>query len=215
MEVYSTEEQQVEAIKKFWQENGTQIILGAAIGLAGFGGWKWYVNSQIEAQEAASADYDKFIELAQKEATTAEATSAELDKFVTAHGDTGYAIFAQLVAAKKSVDAGQFDAALASLKSAEQQTTDSALKGLVSIRVARVQMQLEQYDAAIATLNSIENSGYEARVAELKGDVYSAQGNLDKARVEYQSAVDKGGVEGNALLKMKLDDLALSANVAG
>jgi predicted negative regulator of RcsB-dependent stress response len=215
MEVYSTEEQQVEAIKKFWQENGTQIILGAAIGLAGFGGWKWYVNSQIEAQEAASADYDKFIELAQKEATTAEATSAELDKFVTAHGDTGYAIFAQLVAAKKSVDAGQFDAALASLQSAEQQTTDSALKGLVSIRVARVQMQLEQYDAAIATLNSIENSGYEARVAELKGDVYSAQGNLDKARVEYQSAVDKGGVEGNALLKMKLDDLALSANVAG
>jgi predicted negative regulator of RcsB-dependent stress response len=76
-------------------------------------------------------------------------------------------------------------------------------------------LQLEQFDASIATLNSIENTGYEARVAELKGDVYFAQGDLDKARIEYQSAVDKGGVDGNALLKMKLDDLALSANVAG
>lgn len=215
MEVYSTEEQQVEAIKKFWQENGTQIILGALIGLGGFGGWKWYVNDKIESQETASADYDKFIEATQPLSVNSEATAGELNKFLEAHGDSGYAIFANLVAAKKAVDGGEFDVALGNLQAAEKQTTDSSLKGLVSLRVARVQVQLEQLDAALTTLGSIENSGYDARVAELKGDIYLAKGDADKARVEYQTAADKGGLDGNDLLKMKLDDLALSTKVAG
>ena len=38
MEIYSTEEQQVEAIKSFWKENGSQIIVGAVLGLGGFSG---------------------------------------------------------------------------------------------------------------------------------------------------------------------------------
>ena len=54
------------------------------------------------------------------------------------------------------------------------------------------------------------NEAFAATASELKGDVYLAQGNADKARTEYQAAADKGGLEGNALLKMKLDDLAVS-----
>lgn len=214
MEVYSTEEQQVEAIKKFWSENGKQIVLGALIGLGGFVGWKQYVNSQVEAQEAASAQFEQFIETTQAEGVELDSAQAELQKLLATHGDTGYAIFANLITAKKAVESADFAKALEYLQSASAQVSDDSLKGLVDTRVARVQLQLEQYQAALTTLDSISNEGYVARVAELKGDVYLAQGDATKARMEYQKAADNGGLEGNNLLQMKLDDLTSPATAS-
>jgi len=215
MEIYSTEEQQVEAIKKFWQENGTQIIVGAALGLAGFWGWNFYVDKKIEAQEAASTGFEKFTEVAGATDVNSESVESELKAFVEKHGDSGYAIFVKLIAAKQSVADEKFEVALEHLTSASAQVTDSSLKGLVESRIARVQMELKQYDAAIATLNGISNEGFKSRVAELKGDVYLAKGEIDKARLEYQTAADNGGLQGNNLLQMKLDDLTQSSSNNG
>ena len=80
----------------------------------------------------------------------------------------------------------------------------------MATRIARVNMELKQYDAALKALEGVSNPGYKARVAELKGDIYLAQGNVDKARVEYQTAADVEGAESNNILKMKIDDLAFS-----
>ena len=212
MEVYSTEEQQVEAIKKFWQENGTQILLGAALGLGGWGGWNWYVDDQIAQKEAASAQYEEFISTTVQADASLDSISQELNKFTKAHGESGYNIFVQLIAAQQAASQGNFELAEQSLVSAAKQTKDDSLKSLILVRQARVQTQLEKYDVALATLNTVTNEAYAATAAELKGDVYVAQGNLDKARTEYQAAADKGGLEGNNLLKIKLDDLAVSSS---
>jgi len=45
MEQFATEEQQVEAIKRFWSEHGTSLIVGAVLGLAGLFGWQYYSDS--------------------------------------------------------------------------------------------------------------------------------------------------------------------------
>lgn len=210
MEVYSTEEQQVEAIKKFWQENGTNIIVGAVLGFGGFGGWNWYKDKQIEEKEAASAQYEAFVTAAVEQGANSDSLNQDLAKFTAAHGDSGYNIFVQLVAAKQAVTDGKFEQAEKNLAAAVKQTEDESLKSLILVRQARVQVQLEKYDAALSTLGSVTNEAFAATASELKGDVYLAQGNSDKARTEYQAAADKGGLEGNTLLKMKLDDLAVS-----
>ena len=210
MEVYSTEEQQVEAIKKFWQENGTNIIIGAVLGFGGFGGWNWYKDQQISEKEAASAQYEEFVNVAAEENVNSDSLNQELAKFTAAHGESGYNIFVQLVAAKQAVTDGKFEQAEKSLAAAAKQTEDESLKSLILVRQARVQVQLEKFDAALSTLGTVTNEAFAATASELKGDVYLAQGNADKARTEYQAAADKGGLEGNALLKMKLDDLAVS-----
>lgn len=212
MEVYSTEEQQVEAIKKYWQENGKQIVVGALLGLGGFFAWNQYVDSKVAAQEAASAAFDEFI---QKSDSADVNMSSELQQFVDAHGESGYAIFVNLVAARKSVEAGNVEQALTQLTDAYEQTTDGALKALIATRIARVNIELKQFDQALAKLNGITDEGYAARVAELKGDAYLAQGLIEQARTEYQAAADAGGLAGNTVLKMKLDDLALSSEVKG
>lgn len=210
MEVYSTEEQQVEAIKKFWQENGTNIIVGAVLGFGGFGGWNWYKDKQIEEKEAASAQYEEFVTAAVEQGASSDSLNQDLAKFTAAHGDSGYNIFVQLVAAKQAVTDGKFEQAEKNLAAAVKQTEDESLKSLILVRQARVQVQLEKYDAALSTLGSVTNEAFAATASELKGDVHLAQGNSDKARTEYQAAADKGGLEGNTLLKMKLDDLAVS-----
>ena len=210
MEVYSTEEQQVEAIKKFWQDNGTQIIAGVVLGAGAWGGWNFYQDKQIEAKEAASAQYAEFINSATAEEVNSDSLSGELAKFTQAHGDSGYNIFVQLVAAKQAVTDGKFEQAEKHLAQAAAKTEEQSLKSLILVRQARVQMELGNYDKALSTLTSVSSEAFTAAAAELKGDVYLAQGNSDKARMEYQAAADKGGLEGNAVLKMKLDDLAVS-----
>ena len=49
MDVYNSEEQQVEAIKSWWQENGKSIIAGVVIGFVGLFGWRYY-NSYVKEQ---------------------------------------------------------------------------------------------------------------------------------------------------------------------
>ena len=57
MELYDTEEQQVEAIKDWWKENGKAVALGAVVGLGGIFGWRYYQDMQVSAQDAASQAY--------------------------------------------------------------------------------------------------------------------------------------------------------------
>ena len=59
MEVYTTEEQQVEVIKNWWKENGTSVIAGTVIGLVGLFGWRYYTEHQQTTQEAASQAYNE------------------------------------------------------------------------------------------------------------------------------------------------------------
>ena len=61
MELYDSEEQQVEAIKDWWKENGKAVIFGAVIGLGGLFGWRYYQDSVVEAREAASESYTTVI----------------------------------------------------------------------------------------------------------------------------------------------------------
>ena len=61
MEIYSTEEQQAEAIKRFFRENGTALVIGVVLGLGGLYGWKAYNQNQVESAEAASDAYEKLV----------------------------------------------------------------------------------------------------------------------------------------------------------
>ena len=54
MDVYNTEEEQVQAIKKWWKENSLSIIAGIVIGASILGGYSyWNKNKQMQAQQAS------------------------------------------------------------------------------------------------------------------------------------------------------------------
>ena len=54
MDVYTTEEEQVQAIKQWWKENAVSLIAGIVIGLAVLGGYRfWTETKQNQAQQAS------------------------------------------------------------------------------------------------------------------------------------------------------------------
>jgi predicted negative regulator of RcsB-dependent stress response len=206
MEIYSTEEQQAEAIKRFFRENGLSLALGVIVGLGGLYGWKAYNQNQITTAEQASDAYTKLVE--------SDSVLASADTFMSENKDTQYATLAAFVAAKEAVDTQKLDVANEKLSWIVTNVDNAQLRAIATTRLARVQIAQQQYDDALSTLNAPLPEAFNANVAELKGDIYTQQGNKEQARVAYQAAVDAGGLTSNPLLQIKLDDLAVTSPAA-
>ena len=206
MEIYSTEEQQAEAIKRFFRENGVSLTLGIVIGLGGLYGWKYYNQSKITSAEAASNAYNELVEGGE--------VLTKSDSFIAENGDSNYAALAAFVAAKEAVEKGEFETAVTKLTWLQDNVQNPELKVTAILRLARVQAQLKQYDAALKTLSQTTPEAFKAQVAEVKGDVYLAKGDKDNARSEYEAALAESKEGNNSLLQIKLDNLATAQPAA-
>ena len=211
MEVYTTEEQQVEVIKSWWKENGTSVLAGTVIGLVGLFGWRYYNELQQTNQEAASQAYNAMT------AQLAKGDDAALEQaksFISAHQGDAYAELAALQLAAAAVKAGKLDLAAEQLTQVAASGDDS-IKPIAALRLARVLSDQGKADEALAQLGKINNDAFKAQVAEVRGDILQKQGKAEEARDAYQAAADAGGLQSSAELKLKMDDLALPAVTAG
>lgn len=205
MDIHQTEEEQVEQLKKVWQEYGNAIIAGLVLGFGGFIGYGFYKENKLADEELAANSYQQVIELAGE---GDEAFQNKGNEFITANPESNYAGLTALALAKDSAEHKDWTQVEKYLNTAIEKTQDKGIKALATLRLARVQVQTEQYDAAIATLSQTLPESYQASIEEIKGDAYLKQGNKDKARAAYQAALDASGQAGNPVLQMKLDDLA-------
>ncbi|WP_070962542.1 YfgM family protein [Vibrio sonorensis] len=203
MEVYDTEEQQVEAIKEWWKENGKAVILGAVLGLGGLFGWQYYDKSVISSQEAASEAYNQALDALAAKGT--EGISG-VQSFIESNKDSEYSVLAALQLAKVQVEANQLDEALAQLEWAKENSKDAALSAVVHYRLARVKAEQGNFDQAIADLAGITDASWTGRVAELRGDILLRKGDQEAAYTAYTEAQQAS--DASQTLQMKLDDLA-------
>ncbi|TMP40680.1 hypothetical protein CWB96_15735 [Pseudoalteromonas citrea] len=206
MEIYSTEEQQAEAIKQFFRDNGVSLALGIVLGLGGLYGWKAYNQSQITNAEAASNAYSEIVE--------GEEVLASAESFIANNGDSNYAVLAAFVAAKEAVDKQQYSVATEKLRFAADTVKNPELKATALTRLARIQLTEKKLDEALATLNTPMPASFNAQVSEIKGDVYLEKGDKQSARTHYQAAVSASEDANNTLLQNKLDDLATAQPAA-
>ncbi|GAB57759.1 YfgM family protein [Rheinheimera nanhaiensis] len=205
MEIYSSEEQQVEAIKRFWQEYGKAILGGAVLGLAALYGFRFYQADQREAAEAASSKFSQLVE--QRDASASEDWLAQAQGFIDGSKADNYAVLAALLAAKDAVALQQFDKAAAQLNWVLANTKQPELLAVTQLRLARLQREQGQLDAALATLAKPVPESFAAMQAELKGDVLVQAERLAEAKTAYQQALSSAG-QNTQLLQIKLDELA-------
>lgn len=203
MEQFATEEQQVEAIKKFWKENGMAIVVGAVLGLGGLYGWRYYNDSVMASKEAASDSYQQAIAQLDTDTTAANA-------FVQANPDNGYSVLTAMQLAKQAVDAGNLDEAVKHLTFVTDGATDSNMGAVAAIRLARVLAEQANYEQALSRLDTVTEAAFAAQTNETRGDIFVRQQLFDKARAAYSASLESN--ENNPMLKMKLDNLAVAAN---
>jgi len=203
VELYDTEEQQVEAIKDWWKENGKAVIIGAVVGLGGLFGWRYYQDSVIQASEAASQSYTTVMNALQTKGADAQ---ADIQAFIDSNEVKEYSVLAALQLAKVQVDAKDLSAALEQLKWAQSNTKDAALSPLISYRIARIEAEMGNFDAANAELDKVTDAAWTGRIAEQRGDIALRQGDKEAAYAAYTEA--QQAADASPTLQMKLDDLA-------
>ena len=61
MDIYQTEEEQVEALKKWWAENGKSAVFGVVLGLGAIFGWREWQDYETARAMAASELYQELV----------------------------------------------------------------------------------------------------------------------------------------------------------
>lgn len=209
-----TEEEQVEALKGWWKENGKSLLLGVALALAIVFGWNgWQTNQRVNAENAATV-YQNLVQavaLASGPQSTDDqrTTAIHLAKSLKEdYGDTAYAHFGALFAARLAVDAADYAVAITELDWVLAQSQDSVMKTVATMRKARVMAAMGDTADAVTLLDGLKEPSFSVSLAELKGDLYLQQGEIDKARDAYQSAAADAPQGTRPLLNIKLESLA-------
>lgn len=204
-----TDEEQVEKIKKWWQENGRSVIAGIIIGVGGLFGYRYWVDYQNDIAEQASAHYSemvKALEAGNNDSATQQATT-----LVTEYENSEYGTIARLALSRIHVEAGDYDRALEQLQLVVGTAGQEALGYLARIRLSAVQLQLSQPEQALTTLSVDFPAEFDASVEELKGDIYAQQGKVAEAAEAYRKALrGTPGPANGQFVQQKLDDLGVT-----
>lgn len=209
------EHEQGERVRQWLRDNGSAIVGGIAVGLALIFGWQWWQRSQVERQITAATQFQALVDAsAARDATTVERLA---DSLRQEQGKTAYAALAALQQAELAVSQGKHDVAAAALDQALATSDEPALRALVQIRRARLDLQLGGLEAGLDRLQGLSDSRFTAVVAELRGDLLQRLGRNEEARAAYADALAAmdAGAQLRFLVEMKLADLGGSQSVEG
>lgn len=205
MAIYDTEEEQVEALKKWWKENGTSTIVGLVVGIALILGWNYWRDYKKDQAAQASALYDQLLSAA--DAGKKESAEKLAQRVQEEFGKTEYASYSSLMEAKLKVQQGDLAAARQILEKLAAKSDDE-LSHIARIRLVRLMLAAGEYEQGLQVINKVDpaaSSGFSPIYDELLGDLYVALDRRDEARTSYQNALRNGSQ--SPLLQFKIDDL--------
>lgn len=207
-----TEEEQLEAFKRWWKENGTSLIVGVVIAVVAFIGWKAWQSYQANQAEAASMRYQQLLTLA-AQPTLEGGALAEAQQLVgeitDEHGDTLYADLATLIEARLMIVDNDRAAAIGALETLIESTQRDYLQGLARLRLARLQLAEGDAEAALVSLDAGVPDALGAQRADARGDILIELGREDEAREAYRAALNLSQQTGQPVygVQLKLDNL--------
>lgn len=194
------EHEQSEHVRTWLRRNGAGLIGGVVLGLAVIGGWQWWQKQRQADREAAGQRFEAALRtIESKDLVKAQPAVAAL---AADHG--AYAVLAGLQLAKAQVEAGQRDAAIATLRAVRSE--DPALAVVVQSRLARLLVDAGKAAEALTLIG--ENADAVAAI-EARGDALAALGKHDEARAAYARALAKLDVAApqRRLLELKLTEV--------
>jgi predicted negative regulator of RcsB-dependent stress response len=221
--VHLSEEEQLEVLKRWWNDYGKTVIVAVLVAVAGYFAYTTWQDQQRQKAEKASEVYEQLLKLANAEPGNKVLTDA--DKATIAHlagelkdgnSESMYAHSAAFFLAKLAVEDNKFDVAVNELKWVLSAKPEAATEQLARLRLARVLTAQQAYDDALAQLSPEPAAAFTAEYAEARGDILKLQGDLDAARTAFEKALaatDPQQQERYMLLQMKVDDLKVESPV--
>jgi predicted negative regulator of RcsB-dependent stress response len=211
VEIYDTEEEQLDALKRWWKENGQSTIIGLGLGMAIILGWNYWQEHKKAQAEQASGLYSQLIQAIA--ADKKESAEKLAERIKEQYPKTEYAAYSGLLLAKLKVQQGDVAKAQTILKDIAA-GPNNELRNIAKIRQVRLMLAGGQYEQGLQLINDVDpatSSSFSGNYDELVGDLYVALDRLDQARSSYQKALENGYK--SPLLQIKIDDLTASEKV--
>jgi predicted negative regulator of RcsB-dependent stress response len=210
--VYESEQEQVDAIVKWWKENGTAVIAGFLIGLGLLVAWRWWQNYTVQQAQLASITYDQALYALDK--GEPEKARQAVQMLLSQHSNSPYAALAVLNLARQDLVQGDIEASHARLEwILEQNRSIPELIHIARLRKAKLFLAQHKVAAAKQLLANIDTQqNFAAAYAELTGDIAVAEQQTETARQAYTQALASEDLapKHREWLQMKLDNLGPS-----
>lgn len=209
MNVYATETEQIEQLKRWWHQYGKFTLVVVIVGFLISWGWHAWQKQHERLLQTASVVYERLLTSVIRDDQVA--VQKQASRLFQHYPRTPYAQLAALILARKAVYDGDLPAAKKKLDWVMKHGESAALKELARIREARILATEGKLKEALELVNKVDDKTYLPLAQDMKGDIYMLMNNKEAARTAYQNALK--GLPAyeimQPLILMKLDDLAV------
>ena len=208
MNVYSSETEQVDQIKRWIKAYALPVIVGVIVASALTFGWRYWQEKQEQKAIEASSYYEQMqIDLMQK---NDNGVNRQARYLLEQYADTPYASFAAFALAQQAVQRGDFKAAIQQLNWVIDEGKDAAFQQIAQIRLARVLISIQEAEKALEVLQKIRDESFMGGIEETRGDAYLSLNKTEAARAAYQKSLKTMPPSSPmyAFIQMKLNQLA-------
>jgi len=207
MDIHASEKEQVEALRKWWKDNGSSVVTGVLLGVSVLlGGKAWFSYQQTQALSASNI-YAQMMGAAR--ADDVEKVKAAANELISNYSRLSYAPLAALELAKQAVAGGELAAAEAQLRWALEHADSDGVRQTARVRLIRVLIDQQKYADADTLLAAAPAGAYTYVYSELKGDLALAQGQQAQAIAAYRQALEEmpAGTPSKPLLTAKYENV--------
>lgn len=212
MDVYKSDAEQIDTLRKWWDENGRSILTGVILGLVAIFGWRAWQDYVRQQAEAASELYQNVLAAVDGENAGKEVAVISA-KIIEDYGTTAYALLVKLIEAKLAVKAEDYDAAVDHLRWALDHNEVDSIEHIIRLRLAKALAHLKKFDEALPLLRIGDQGEFAAAYAEAEADILMSLGDVAAARALYEQALSRRQTAGLdvSILDLKLNDLGRPA----
>lgn len=204
------EQERLAELKAWWQRHGNLVaalVVGAAIAVAGWQGWRWYQQSQ---SAEASALYFTLERGAQ--AGDAKAVRDAAGALIENYPRNLYATMAALASARFHFDRNDAKTAKVQLGWVMENAPLDEFRDLARLRLATLLLDEKAYDEGLKLLEAKHAAAFEPQYAALRGDLLIGKNQPAQARAAYKLALDTADKQREATafresVRMRLDAL--------
>jgi len=207
LEGYRTDEEQVEHLKKWWNENGKSIVGGIALGLIAIFGWRGWQDHLVVQGENASDLYEQMTtDIREEQGADITEIAGQLHQD---YKSTPYSTFSSLLQAREAVEKDDIHSAKLHLQRVLDNTNNDEFRHIARLRLSRLLLTEGDKDAALSLLEKADPGKFASSYHELRGDILLQQGDSKAAQDAYtQALATQNSIRGNqSVVQMKLDDL--------
>ena len=204
---FDNDEQQSEYFKNFYNLHKIKIFSAIIVFLAAFFAYQYLIRAnESKAEEASQLFQDVLV----SKIDNIDEIKLKVARLQNEFNNSPYAGRATIYYSKLLVETGDYSAAAKELIWASGENIEPSIQSMANYLLGNLYLVEKKLDEALEVANKIITEGYIGLANDLKGDIYLAKGDKEKAIKSYELALNYFGGQGelHKVIENKLNSIS-------